>query len=200
MTIIQTTAILSFLSIFGITAQVYADSVKSMKNTVNQEIIMKIDENKVALQKKAKAPSSIRYSDYGEIIVSSPLDLSFSKNLEERKGSLLVHAVDKVIDSYDFFQNAWREKFLKVREVAEVQASSRDMDPSQWESYSIGNKYFEERKILETFKLLQLKKEEISKGICMGFRFSFNPVSGHMFLEMNVTPSFEKRSGITIPF
>lgn len=200
MMIIQPTAILSFLFIFGITAQVYSDSIKSMKNTVNQEITMKIDENKGALQKKAKASSSIRYSDYGEIIVGSPLDVSFLKTLEERKGFLLVHAVDKVIDSYEFFQNAWREKFLKVRGVADVQSSSRNMEPSRWESYSFGNKYFEERKILETFKLLQFKKDEISKGIVMGFRFSFNPVSGHMFLEMNVTPSFENISGITIPF
>jgi len=200
MMIIKTTAILLFLFIFGITTEAYAGSVKSMKNTVNQEIIMKIDENKIALQKKAKAPSSHPYSDYGEIIVSSLFDISFSKSLEERKRSPFVHSVNKVIYSYGFFQNAWREKFLNVRGVAEVKSSSRNMDPSQLESYSFGNKYFEERRILETFKLLQLKKEEISKGIFMGFRFSFNPVSRHMFLEMNVTPSFEKISGMTIPF
>jgi len=215
MMIINKTAILLFLFIFGITTQVYADSVKSMKNTVNQEIIMKIDENKVALQKKAgdskestkslkmkkaKAPSSIPYSDYGEIIVSSQFDVSFSKTLEDRKGSPFVHSVNKVIYSYGFSQNAWREKFLNVRGVAEVKSSSPNMGQSQLESYPFGNKYFEERRILETFKLLQFKKEEISKGIVMGFRFSFNPVSGHMFLEMNVTPSFEKISGLTIPF
>ena len=33
----------------------------------------------------------------------------------------------------------------------------------------------------------------------MGFRFSFNPVSGHVFLEMNAIPS-EKGPGLIIPF
>jgi len=215
MMIIKTTAILLFLFIFGITTQVYANSVKSTKNTVNQETIMKIDENKVALQKKAtdskksikslkikkdKAPLSIPYSEDGEIIVSSQFDVNFSKTLEENKRFPFVHSVNKVIYSYGFSQNAWREKFLNVRGVAEVKSSNPKMGQSQLESYSFGNKYFEERRILETFKLLQFKREEISKGIVMGFRFSFNPVSGHMFLEMNVTPSSEKISGFTIPF
>jgi len=215
MMIIKTTAILLFLFIFGITTQVYANSVKSTKNTVNQETIMKIDENKVALQKKAtdskksikslkikkdKAPLSIPYLEDGEIIVSSQFDVNFSKTLEENKRFPFVHSVNKVIYSYGFSQNAWREKFLNVRGVAEVKSSNPKMGQSQLESYSFGNKYFEERRILETFKLLQFKREEISKGIVMGFRFSFNPVSGHMFLEMNVTPSSEKISGFTIPF
>ncbi len=215
MMIIKTTAILLFLFIFGIITQVSANSVKSTKNAVNQETIMKIDENKVALQKKAgdskesikslkikkdKAPLSIPYSDYEEIIVSSPLDVNFSKTLEEKKRFPFVHSVNKVIYSYGFSQNALREKFLNVRGVAEVKPSNPNMDQSQLESYSFGNKYFEERRILETFKHLQFKREEISKGIVMGFRFSFNPVSGHLFLEMNVTPSSEKISGLTIPF
>jgi len=213
--IIKKTAILLFLFIFGITTQVYADSVKSTKNNVNQETIMKIDENKVALQKKAggskesikslkikkaKTPLSTPYSDYGEVIVSSQCDVNFSKTLEERKRSPFAQSVDKVIYSYGFSQNAWREKFLNVRGVAEAKSSNPNMGQSQLESYSFANKYFEERRILETFKLLQFKREEISKGIVMGFRLSFNPVSGHMFLEMNVTPSFEKISGFTIPF
>src|SRR4030042_6779004 len=123
MMIIKTTAILLFLFIFGITTQVYANSVKSTKNTVNQETIMKIDENKVALQKKAtdskksikslkikkdKAPLSIPYSEDGEIIVSSQFDVNFSKTLEENKRFPFVHSVNKVIYSYGFSQNAWR--------------------------------------------------------------------------------------------
>ncbi|OGQ05024.1 MAG: hypothetical protein A2026_05270 [Deltaproteobacteria bacterium RBG_19FT_COMBO_46_12] len=215
MMIIKTTAILLFLFIFGIITQVSANSVKSTKNAVNQETIMKIDENKVALQKKAgdskesikslkikkdKAPLSLPYSDYEEIIMSSQFDVNFSKTLGEKKRFPFLHSVNKVIYSYGFSQNALREKFLNIRGVAEVKPSNPNMGQSQLESYSFGNKYFEERRILETFKLLQFKREEISKGIVMGFRFSFNPVSGHLFLETNVTPSSEKISGLTIPF
>ncbi len=215
MIVIKTTSILLFLFIFGIVPPVYGDSVKSTKNAVNQETINKIDGNKGALQKKSgdskesikllkirkvKTPSSPPYSDDEEIIVRSHFDANFLKTLEENKRSLLVHSVDKVIFSCGFSQNAWSEKFLNLRETSGVKSSNPEMGPSQWESYSSANKYSEERRIMEIFKLLEFKKEEISKGIVMGFRFYFNPVSGYLFLEMNATPSSEKISGLTIPF
>lgn len=213
--IIKTTAILLFLFIFGITTQGYTDLVKSKKNTVNQETIMKIDENRVALQektvgsigptklletKKAQSQLNIPYSDVGEIIVSSQFDVNFLKTLGEKKKTLFTEYLDKVIYFYGVPQNTRGEKFFNVKGVTEAKSSNPNDNPFHFGSYPPGNRYYEERRILETFKLLQLKREEISKEIVMGFRFSFNPVSGHMFLEMNVTPSFEKGSGFIIPF
>jgi hypothetical protein len=213
--IIKTAAILLFLFIFGITTQGYADSVKSKKNTVNQETIMKIDESRVALQKKtmgskestnlletkkAKSQSSILYSDVGEIIVSAQFDVNFLKTLKEKKKTSFTEYLDEAIYFYGVPQNAWGGKFFNVKGVTEAKSSNPEDNAFHLESYPPGNRSFEERRILETFKLLQFKRGEIYKEIFMGFRFSFNPVSGHMFLEMNVTPSFEKGSGFNIPF
>ena len=210
---IKSAAILLFLFIFGITNQVYADSVKSIENTVNRETIMKIDENRVALQKKTemvKDPpkaskkhtseflSNISYKD--RWWVTDNAQLNFLRTSEEKKKTSLTDYLDKVIYSYGFPQNAWGEKFLNFRGSAEAKSLNTDVNQSHLRPNPSGNKYFEERRILEVFKLLQLKREEISKEIVMGFRLSFNPVSGHMFLEMNVTPSFEKGSGIIVPF
>jgi hypothetical protein len=174
--------------------------------------MMKIDENKIALQKKAmgskesiklskktKSQSSIPYADYGEITISSQFDVNFLKTLGEKKTSF-SDCLDKMIYSYGISQNAWGEKFLNFSGVAEAKSLNPDVKQSHLGSYPPGNKNFEERRILQVFKLLQLKREEISKEIVLGFRLSFNPVSGHMFLEMNVTPSFEKGSGFIIPF
>ena len=213
--IIKTAAILLFPFIFGITTLIYADSVKSINNTVNQETIIKMDENKVVMQKKAgvekeskksftkhtaKSKSSIPYSDDGEIIVSTQLNANFLKTLKEKEKSPLAKSFDKMIYFYGFSQNAWGEKFLKFRGVDEAKSRNPGVSPSHLGSYPPGNNYFEERRILQTFKLLQFKREELSKEIFMGFRFSFTPMSGHMFLEMNAIPSFEKGSGFIIPF
>jgi hypothetical protein len=216
----KTAAILLFLFIFGITTLVYADSVKSIKNTVNQETTIKMDENKVPRQKKAgvakgsmklftkhkvKSQSSIPYSDDGELIVSTQFNANFLTTLKEKEKSPLAKSFDnksfdKMIYFDGFSQNAWGEKFLNFKGVAEAKSTNPGVSQSHSGSYPPGNKYFEERRILETFKLLQLKREEISKEIFMGFHFSFNPLRGHMFLEMNAIPSFEKGPGFVIPF
>lgn len=213
--VIKTTAILLFLFIFGIITPVYGDSVKSTKNTVNQENINKIDGNNAALQKKTgdskgslkllkikrvETPSHLPYSEAEENLMRSHLDVNFLKTLKENKRSPFIHSVDKVIFSCGFSQVAWNEKFLTLREFPKVKSPNSERDQSHWESYSFANKYSEERRIMEIFKLLEFKKEEITKGIVMGFRLSLNPVSGHLFLEMDTTPSFEKKSGFTIPF
>jgi len=174
-----------------------------------------MDENKAVMQKKAgvakeskktltkhtaKSKSSIPYSDDGEIIVSTPFNGNFLTTLKEKEKSPLVKSFDKMIYFYEFSQNAWGEKFLNFKGVEEVKSTNLSVSPSHLRSYPLRNNYFEERRILETFKVLQFKKEELSKEIFMGFRFSFNPLSGHMFLEMNAIPSFEKGSGLIIPF
>ena len=174
-----------------------------------------MDENKVAIQKRAggtkgsiksfakpkpQTQSSIPYSDDGEIIVSTQFNANFLKTLKEKEKSPLAKPFDNMIFFNGFSQKAWGEKLINFRGVAEAKSTNPEVSPSYVRSSPPGNKYFEERKILETFKLLQFKREEIYKEIFMGFHFSFNPLSGHLFLEMNAIPSFEKDSGFVIPF
>lgn len=213
--VMKIAAILLFPFIFGFTTLGYADSVKSINNTVNQETIMKIDENKAPMQKKgeaargskktstkpaAKSKSNIPFSEDREIIVCTQHYANFLTTLNEKEKSSLTKSIDKMIYSYGFSQNAWGEKFLMAKGVEEIKSKNLSVNPSYLRSYPLRNNHFEESRILETFKLLQFKREELSKEIFMGFRFSFKPLSGHMLLELDATPSFEKGSGLTIPF
>jgi len=207
--------ILFILVIFGSIPPVWADAVKSMNDAANQDRLVKMDENRGILQKKgesAKEPeksfkkpkvkfqSDIPYSDYGAIIRSTEPGIDFLCTLKERGKTKLTDSLDKVIYSFEFFQNAWKDKFLSLLEVTKTISSSSDIAQSILKPYPDVDKYFEEGRIPATVRLLQPKREELFKEISMGFRFSFRPLSGHVFLEMNVTPSSEKKSGIVIPF
>jgi hypothetical protein len=206
-------AILLTLFIFAIFIQVWANPVKSINDAANQETIMKMEENKGALQKKkSRAKETVKSSkksqvtsqfgiqqtDDGFMMSRSKLDINFLKAVKAKK-SLLTDFLDKVIFSYDFAQKGWRNHFPSFMEVAEAKSSDPDVSQSVLRSYPTGSRHFEEEKILDTFKLLQFKRKDISKEIFMGFRFSFNPVRGHVFLEMNAIPS-EKGPGLIIPF
>jgi len=206
-------AILLTLFIFAIFIKVWANPVKSINDAANQVTIMKMDENKGALQKKkSRAKETVKSSkksqvtsqfgiqqtDDGFMMSRSKLDINFLKAVKAKK-SLLTDLLDKVIFSYDFAQKGWRNHFPSFMEVAEAKSSDPDVSQSVLRSCPTGSGHFEEEKILDTFKLLQFKRKDISKEIFMGFRFSFNPVRGHLFLEMNAIPS-EKRPGLIIPF
>jgi hypothetical protein len=206
-------AILLTLFIFAIFIQVWANPVKSINDAANQETIMKMDENKGALQKKKShakeavksskksqvaSQFGIQQTDDGFMMSRSKLDINYLKAVKAKK-SLLTDLLDKVIFSYDFAQKGWRNHFPSFMEVAEAKSSDPDVSQSVLRSYPTGSRHFEEEKILDTFKLLQFKRKDISKEIFMGFRFSFNPVRGHVFLEMNAIPS-EKGPGLIIPF
>lgn len=206
-------AILLTLFIFAIFIQVWANPVKSINDAANQETIMKMEENKGALQKKkSRAKETVKSSkksqvtsqfgiqqtDDGFMMSRSKLDINFLKAVKAKK-SLLTDFLDKVIFSYDFAQKGWRNHFPSFMEVAEAKSSDPDVSQSVLRSYPTGSRHFEEEKILDTFKLLQFKRKDISKEIFMGFRLSFNPVRGHVFLEMNAIPS-EKGPGLIIPF
>ncbi len=206
-------AILLTLFIFAIFIQVWANPVKSINDAANQETIMKMEENKGALQKKkSRAKETVKSSkksqvtsqfgiqqtDDGSMMSRSKLDINFLKAVKAKK-SLMTDFLDKVIFSYDFAQKGWRNHFPSFMEVAEAKSSDPDVSQSVLRSYPTGSRHFEEEKILDTFKLLQFKRKDISKEIFMGFRFSFNPVRGHVFLEMNAIPS-EKGPGLIIPF
>jgi hypothetical protein len=211
---IKKVAILFPLFIFGIMTQVWADSVNSLNSPVNQETIMKMDENKGALQKKkshakepvnsskkdqARSQSGMQQADDAVMMSRSQIDINFLKAVKAKKKSLLTDFLDKVIFSYDFAQNGWRNRFPSFMGVAEAKSSDPDVSQTVLGSYPTGSRHLEEGRILETFKLPQFKRENISKEIFMGFRFSFYPVSGYVFLEMNAIPS-EKRPGLMIPF
>jgi hypothetical protein len=206
-------AILLTLFIFAIFIQVWANPVKSINDAANQVTIMKMDENKGALQKKKShakeavksskksqvtSQFGIQQTDDGFMMSRSKLDINYLKAVKAKK-SLLTDFLDKVIFSYDFAQKGWRNHFPSFMEVAEAKSSDPDVSQSVLRSYPTGSRHFEEEKILDTFKLLQFKRKDISKEIFMGFRFSFNPVRGHLFLEMNAIPS-EKGPGLIIPF
>jgi hypothetical protein len=206
-------AILLTLFIFAIFMQVWANPVKSINDAANQETIMKMDENKGALQKKKShakeavksskksqvtSQFGIQQTDDGVMMSRSKLDINYLKAVKAKK-SLLTDFLDKVIFSYDFAQKGWRNHFPSFMEVAEAKSSDPDVSQSVLRSYPTGSRHFEEGKILDTFKLLQFKRKDTSKEIFMGFRFSFNPVRGYLFLEMNAIPS-EKGPGLIIPF
>jgi hypothetical protein len=208
-------SILLILFIFGISAQAWAELVRSMNNAPNQIKTMKMGENSVSEQKKkgsGKEPlkmtekrrvgfqSVIPFPYDGATTVRSKPDVNFLITLEQKKRSQWVDSLDQVISTYEFFQNDWRDKFLNFQKVSEIQSSHQDSDLSTLRPFPNRNTHFEEVGILTTLKLLQSKREEIFKEIFMGFRFSFRPLSGHMFLEMNVAPSPEKGPGVMIPF
>jgi hypothetical protein len=199
--------------------QAWAEGVKSIKNTASQETIMKTDENKGVLQKrikpakepteslkklKARFQSTIAYSvtDYGAIMGSAKLGVNFLKALEEKKKPRLTDSLHKLIYSNEFFQDTWKDKFSSSRELNQTKSPNSDPGQSFLKRYPNvnGDQYFEAGKILSTLKLLHSKREEIFNEIFMGFRFSFDPKSTHMFVEMSIAPSSEKGPGVIIPF
>jgi hypothetical protein len=173
--------------------QIWADPIKSINNAANQETTMKMNKNRTKFQ------SGTSYDD-GATMSSKKYGVNFLKIVEEKNKPLLTEPLDKVIYSRKFSQDAGREKFSNFQEATKTNYSNSDFGQFILRPYQNGNKHLEEERTLATLKLLQSKKEEIFKEIFLGFRFSFNPMNGHMLLEMNVTPSFEKGPGIIIPF
>jgi hypothetical protein len=207
-------SILSTFVIFVMVIQTRADDVKSVKYTPNRETITKMDKNKGVLQKRiesAKKPvkslkkhivgfqSAILY-DYEAILDSNKLNVNFLKSLEEEKKLQLTDFLHKVIYSYKFFQDTWKDGYLSSRKINESKSSSLDFGQSISKPYPIGDKYFGEVNILSTFRLLQSKREEAFREIFMGFRLSFDPKTTRMLVEMNISPSSDKGPGVIIPF
>jgi hypothetical protein len=195
--VLRKVAILLTLFIFGMTARAWCDPVKSMKGAAVQLTTVKIDENKaVLLKKKAPAKESAEWSKKSQAKLR---DVNFLRTLEERKRSQWVELSDKVITSREFSENTWRDRFFGPRQMRENKSSGPDVAQSILKPSPDGNGCFERERILTTLRLLQ-SKEEILKEIFMGFHFSFDLTNGHVFLEMNVAPSSENRSGFMIRF
>ena len=206
---------LSFLLIFGFITAIRAEPIKSINNGLNQETTIKMEENGMGLKKKAKPAkesdeslkkikakfqSGPSYSDDEGRGSSKKFDVNLLKVTEEKKKNLLPDSLDKLIYVDKFSQEGGIEKYLTLQEINKTNSSNSDFGQFVPRPRQNGTKYFEEEKTLATLKLLQSKREEIFSEIFLGFRFSFYPMSRHIFLEMNVTPSSEKGPNIMIPF
>lgn len=211
---IKKVSILLILFIFGTIAPGWTDEVKSIDNMTNQEIREIMDKNKATLREKKRlaitatqlskitqnrSPTNIPYIDYGLRVRRATLKINFLKAVEENKRSPLSECLDRVISSYDFVQHVWKDKLFNFMGTAEAHLSKPELSQSNLGSPSTGNKYFDEDKFLDKFMLLKPKREEIFKEIFMELRLTYIPVSRHVFLEMNVTPS-ENKTGFIISF
>jgi hypothetical protein len=211
---IKKIAILLTFFIFVMVTQVEANDVKSGKYTLNRDMIIKMDENTGVIQKRmkpVKEPArstkktkaglqSVVLFDHAKIPESTKIGVNFLKALEEVKKFPLTDSLHKVTYSYQFFQDVWKDRFLTSLEINGTKPSNSASGQSISKAYPNGDNYFVEGKILPTFKLLQSKGDETFKEIFMGFRFSFDPKSTHMLVEMNISPSSEKGPGVIIPF
>jgi hypothetical protein len=206
---------LSLLLIFGIITAMRAEPIKSINNGLNRETTRKMEENGIALRKKAKPAkdsdeslkklkakfqSGPSYTDDEGLRSSKIFDVNLLKVAEEKKKNLLPDSLDKLIYVDKVSQEGGIEKYLTFQEVNKANFSNSDFGQFVPRPRQNGTKYFGEEKTLATLKLLQSKREEIFSEIFFGFRFSFYPMSRHIFLETNVTPSSEKGPNIMIPF
>jgi hypothetical protein len=211
---INKVAILFPLFIFGITIQAWADAVKSINVDVNQVKTIKVCENNSTIQHEAKTVKEpdeslkqsesicrpeMSYTDRGAVMDITEPDVIFSKTLKKSTKLQWVGLLDKVIYSYVFFHEAWRDEFLTLQGVLETKSSGvNDNKPALkplLNDHEVG-----EGRIWAAFKLLQPKGEELFKEMFIGFRFSFYPTGGHMLLFLNATPSFDNELGLMIPF
>ena len=104
-----------------------------------------------------------------------------------------------MISSYDFAQHVWKDKLFNFMGTAEAHLSKPALNQPIFGSPPTGNKYLDEGRVLDKFKPFKPKREESFKAIFMEFRLTYNPVSEHVVIKMNVTPS-ENEPGFIIPF
>jgi len=196
--VMKKVSILLILFIFGSFVRAWCDPVKSIEDAAVQLTTMKVDTNKAILQKKTEpAKESAGWMKRSQDRLRN---VDFLGILEEKKKSPWVTSSDWVISSVEFSANAWKNKFSSVLQAGEIKPSISDSEKSVLKSYPDRNGSSEEGKILTTLKLLG-SKEETFKQLFMGLGFSYDLTSGHMFLEVNVTPPTETtRSGFMIRF
>jgi len=158
---------------------------------------MKVDGNKAPVLKKTEsAKGSPEWSKKSQARLR---DVNFLRTPEEKKMSQVVESLDKVISSREFSEKFWRNKFSSPLHAPETKSSSSDSGQSTLKVNPDENGSLEQAKTFTKLRLLQ-SREETFKEIFMGICFSFDLTNGHVFLEMNVTPSTEKRSGFSIRF
>ena len=190
-------SILLILSIFGMTVQAWCDPVKSIHGTAIQRTTMKMDKNKAPVLKKTEpAGESPEWSKKSQARLR---DVNFLRTPEEKKMSQVVESLDKVISSREFSEKFWRNKFSSPLHAPETKSSSSDSGQSTLKVNPDENGSLEQANTFTKLRLLQ-SRDETFKEIFMGICFSLDLTNGHVLLEMNVTPSTEKRSGFLIRF
>jgi hypothetical protein len=195
--VLRKVAILSTLFIFAMICRAWCDAVKSINGAAIQLMTMKMDKNRALMQKK-----TVPLNELTEWLKKSQenfRDLGFLKTPDEKKRLQWVESLDKGIYSREFSENDWRNKFSSPGEARETKSPSSNSGRFVSKESPDENGHIEERKILTTLRLLQ-SREDLLKEIFVGFRFSFDLANGRVHLEMNVTPSSEKRSGFIVRF
>ena len=206
--------ILLILFIFAIVTQAWSEPDKSMNVTKNRATAMKMDENKGVVQKKrkptlmsprsirkdnSKSHSALRCPEDGVTIASMKSNVDFLKAVVEKRRNRWID-FDQILNSPEFLRTTCNHNFFGSREAPMIKALNVDSNQPISKPFPPGSNYFEGGTRLETLKHLETKKEEILREIFMGLRFSFTPISRHVVLEMNVIPSYERGSGLIIPF
>jgi hypothetical protein len=178
-------------------ARAWCDPVKSGDDAAIPLTAMKMDENNAAMLKK-KEPAK-EFPEWLKKSQAKPRDVNLLRILEEKKRSQRVEPSDKVIYTLEFSEHLWRNKLSNSLYGMETKPSSSDGRQSNWVVYPDDNGSMEQANPFTKLRLLE-SREETFKEIFMGVYFSFDLTNGHVFLEMNVTPSTDKRSGFLIRF
>jgi hypothetical protein len=190
-------SILLTLFIFAMIVRAWGDPVKSIHGAAIQLTTMKVDENRAAVLKKTEpAEKSPEWSKKSQARLR---DVNFLRTPQEKKRSQVVESLDKMISSREFSEKFWRNKFSSPLHAPETKSSSSDSGQSTLKANPEENGSLEQATTFTKLRLLR-SKEETFKEIFMGICFSFDLTNGQMLLEMNVTPSSEKRSGFLIRF
>ncbi|MGZ3513863.1 MAG: hypothetical protein ACXU93_07945 [Thermodesulfobacteriota bacterium] len=207
-------SILSTLFIFAMVTHAWSDPDKSVKNEANRITAMKLDENRSAVQKRknpalkpaksikkgnSKSQSALRQAEEEAGIRGTKREVDFLKVVEEKRKARWIH-FDQVLYSPEFPRGVCNNDFLNSRGAPATKSSNADISQSTSQPFPVVSNYFEGGTKLEILRHLESRKEEIFREIFMGLRFSFTPTSRHVILELNVTPSSEKGSGLIIPF
>jgi hypothetical protein len=190
-------SILLILSIFGMTARAWCDPVKSIHGTAIQLTPMKMDENNAPMLKKTdSAKGSPEWLKKSQARLR---DVNFSSPLEEKKRSQWMEWLGNLTDSGEFSENGWRNKFSNSLHAMETKSPGADSGQSTLKAYPDETGSSEQGQVFTKLKLLQ-SREDSFKEIFMGVSFSFDLTNGHVFLQMDVTSSTEKRAGFSIRF
>jgi hypothetical protein len=178
-------------------ARAWCDPVKSNNDAAVQLTTMKMGENKATMLNKTEpAKGSTEWLKKSQ---ARPREITFLKIPAEKKRLQWLEPLDKVIYSREFSENVWRHKFSNPLHTTETKSSSSDSGQSTLKAYPDKNDSLEQATTFTKLKLLQ-SREETFKEIFMGVCFSFDLTNGNVVLEMNVSPSTEKRSGFLIRF
>ncbi len=206
-------SILLILFIFAIVTQASSDAEKSINDAANRARPVKLEENGGVVQEKKKPvqksvqsikkgsskPQSACCPADGAAMASTKRDIHFLKAVEEKRKVRWIR-LDQVLYSPEFLRSTPKNDFLTFRESPSIKSSDADFNSPISKPFPAGGKYLEGGPKLEILRHSEAKKEEILKEIFMGLRFSFTPASRHVFLELNVSPSYERGTGLTIPF